>query len=34
VKDGSTTIASLHITESSNSFTVVNENHGVLITFG
>jgi len=34
VKDGSTTIASLHIAESSNHFSLHNESGGVLITFG
>ena len=33
VKDGSTTVASLHITESSNHFSLTNTSHGVLITF-
>jgi hypothetical protein len=33
VKDGSTTVASLHITESSNHFSLTNASGGVLITF-
>jgi hypothetical protein len=33
VKDNSTTVASLNITEASNSFTLASENHGILITF-
>ena len=34
VKDGAATVASLKISESSNLFTLTNEHHGVLITFG
>jgi hypothetical protein len=33
VNDGGATVASLNITESSNLFTLTNENHGVLIKF-
>jgi hypothetical protein len=33
VKDGTATVASLNIIESSNHFTLTNENHGVLIKF-
>jgi hypothetical protein len=33
VKDGTATVASLNITETSNHFTLTNENHGVLIKF-
>jgi hypothetical protein len=34
VKDLGATVANLNITESSNHFTLTNEHHGVLITFG
>ncbi len=34
VKDSATTVASLHFTGSSNSFSLANENSGVLIKFG
>jgi hypothetical protein len=34
VKDGAAAVANLNITESSNLFTLTNEHHGVLITFG
>jgi hypothetical protein len=33
VKDGSATVASLHFAGSSNSFSLANASHGVLITF-
>jgi hypothetical protein len=34
VKDGSATVASLHITDTSNLFSLTAEAHGTLITFG
>jgi len=33
IKDGTSTVASLNITETSNHFSLTNETHGVLITF-